>query len=131
MKKEKTLKNLNTEKVADKQLLPLFKGEKRDYKIIIPEEVESKIRFLCNKTHTVEWSGTLFYDIEGTFEDNNLVVTCKDIYLMDIGSAAYTEFNMSPDVISYMAQNPKLLDYKTGLIHSHNNMSKEFIYSIA
>ena len=117
MKKEKTLKNLNTEKVADKQLLPLFKGEKRDYKIIIPEEIESKIRFLCNKIHAVEWSGTLFYDIEGTFEDNNLVVTCKDIYLMDIGSAAYTEFNMSPDVISYMAQNPELLDYKTGLIH--------------
>ena len=124
MKKEKTLKNLNTEKVVSKQLLPLFKGEKKDYKIIIPEEVESKIRFLCNKIHAVEWSGTLFYDIEGTFEDNNLVVTCKDIYLMDIGSAAYTEFNMSPDVISYMAQNPELLDYKTGLIHSHNNMSK-------
>ena len=124
MKKEKTLKNLNTEKVAGKQLLPLFKGEEKDYKIIIPEEVESKIRFLCNKIHAVEWSGTLFYDIEGTFEDNNLVVTCKDIYLMDIGSAAYTEFNMSPDVISYMAQNPELLDYKTGLIHSHNQMSK-------
>ena len=126
MKKDKALKDLNTEKANIKQLLPLYKGEKKDYKIIIPEEVESKIRFLCDKIHDVEWSGTLFYDIEGTFEDNNLVVTCKDIYLMDIGSAAYTEFNMSPDVISYMAQNPELLDYKTGLIHSHNNMATFF-----
>lgn len=124
MKKDKTLKNLNTEKAVTKQLLSLTKGEKKNYRLVIPEEVESKIRFLCDKIHDVEWSGTLFYNIEGTFEDNNLVATCKDVYLMDIGSAAYTEFNMSPDVISYMAQNPELLDCKTGLIHSHNNMAK-------
>ena len=36
---------------------------------------------------------------------------------MDIGTAAYTEFDMSPDVISYMADNPELLDCQMGLIH--------------
>lgn len=45
---------------------------------------------------------------------------------MDIGNAAYTEFDMSPDVISYMAENPELLDCQMGLIHSHNNMATFF-----
>jgi hypothetical protein len=30
-----------------------------------------------------------------------------------------------------MTENPELLDCQIGLIHSHNNMSKEFIYSAA
>lgn len=127
MKKEQVI-NQHVEKVPQKKLLPLYKGEKRNYKLVIPEKVEEKIRFLCDRIHDVEWSGTLFYDIEGTFEDNNLVATCKDIYLMDIGSGTYTEFNMSPDVIGYMAQNPELLDCKTGLVHSHNNMAKKLLF---
>lgn len=45
---------------------------------------------------------------------------------MDVGSAAYTEFNMSPEVISYMTENPELLDYQSGLIHSHNQMATFF-----
>lgn len=45
---------------------------------------------------------------------------------MDIGTAAYTEFDMSPDVISYMTNNPELLDCQMGLIHSHNQMATFF-----
>lgn len=74
----------------------------------------------------VEWSGTLFYTHEGSMEKGNLVITCRDIYVMDIGSAGYTEFDMSPDVIGYMAENPELLDMQLGLIHSHNTMSTFF-----
>ena len=33
---------------------------------------------------------------------------------------------MSPDVVSYMANNSELLDCQMGLIHSHNNMSTFF-----
>ena len=50
-------------------------------------------------------------------EEENLVITCKDIYVMDIGTSAYTEFDMSPDVISYMTDNTDLLDCQMGLIH--------------
>ena len=102
-----------------------------NYKIVIPVEVERKIRFACKKVWSTEWSGTLFFTHEGSFENNDLVIKCVDIYIMDIGTAAYTEFDMSPDVISYMCDHPELLDCQMGLIHSHNNMSKEFIYSIA
>lgn len=97
-----------------------------NYKLIIPAEVEKKIRFACQKVWSAEWSGTLFFTHEGSFENNDLVIRCVDIYIMDIGTQAYTEFDMNPDVIAYMCENPELLDCQMGLIHSHNNMSTFF-----
>ena len=97
-----------------------------NYKLIIPAEVEKKIRFACQKVWSTEWSGTLFFTHEGSFENNDLVIRCVDIYIMDIGTQAYTEFDMNPDVIAYMTENPELLDCQMGLIHSHNNMSTFF-----
>lgn len=96
------------------------------FKLIIPEEVEKKIRYICQQIWKDEWSGVLFYKPEGRFEDGTLAIRCVDIYVMDIGTAAYTEFDMSPDVISYMTCNPELLDCQMGLLHSHNNMSTFF-----
>lgn len=96
------------------------------YNMVVTEKVENKIRYICQQLPTVEWSGVLFYTTQGSFKDNNLKVICQDIYLMDVGSAAYTEFNMSPEVISYMTENPELLDYQSGLIHSHNQMATFF-----
>lgn len=97
-----------------------------NYKLIIPAEVERKIRFACQKVWSTEWSGTLFFTHEGSFENDDLVIRCVDIYIMDIGTQAYTEFDMNPDVIAYMCENPELLDCQMGLIHSHNNMSTFF-----
>ena len=90
-----------------------------NYKLIIPAEVERKIRFTCQKVWNTEWSGTLFFTHEGSFENNDLVIRCVDIYIMDIGTQAYTEFDMNPDVIAYMTEHTELLDCQLGLIHSH------------
>ena len=90
-----------------------------NYKLIIPAEVERKIRFACQKVWSTEWSGTLFFTHEGSFENNDLVIRCVDIYIMDIGTQAYTEFDMNPDVIAYMTEYSELLDCQLGLIHSH------------
>lgn len=97
-----------------------------NYRLVIPAEVERKIRFACQKVWSTEWSGTLFFTHEGSFENNDLVIKCVDIYIMDIGTQTYTEFDMNPDVISYMTEHPELLDCQMGLIHSHNNMSTFF-----
>ena len=97
-----------------------------NYKLIIPAEVERKIRFACQKVWSTEWSGTLFFTHEGSFENNDLVIRCVGIYIMDIGTQAYTEFDMNPDVIAYMTEHSELLDCQLGLIHSHNNMSTFF-----
>lgn len=96
------------------------------FKLLIPSSVEEKIRHLCSRISTIEWSGVLFYTCKGSFEDNSLEVTCVDIFPMDIGNATYTEFTMSPDVASYMAEHPELLDCYTGLVHSHQEMATFF-----
>lgn len=97
-----------------------------NYKLIIPKDVESKIRYLQNKFPTVEWSGILFYTHSGSFKEG-LTITCKDIYPMDLGTSTYTEFFMSEDVASYIAKNTDTLwDCELGLIHSHNTMATFF-----
>lgn len=98
------------------------------FKIVIPVEVEKKIRFLCKNIWDVEWSGVLFYKVEGAFEDKSLTIRCVDLFQMDEGTSAYTEFNMSPDVATYMIDHPELLEegIYQGLIHSHNNMTTFF-----
>lgn len=115
------------EEKTEKKLLDLVK-KSNTYKIIIPEIVEKKIRLLCKNIWDVEWSGVLFYKVEGSFEDNSLAIRCVDIYQMDIGTSAYTEFNMSADVATYLIDHPELMDGSTyqGLIHSHNNMDTFF-----
>lgn len=97
-----------------------------NYKLIIPAEVERKIRFACQKVWNTEWSGTLFFTHEGSFKNNDLVIRCVDIYIMDIGTQAYTEFDMNPDVIAYMTEHSELLDCQLGLIHSHAGMQTFF-----
>ena len=87
------------------------------YKIYIPEKVEQKFRYVCHQLPSVEWSGPLFYKVEGSFEDGSLTIKCEDIFIMDIGTAAYTEFEESPDIINYMVENPELLDCQIGLVH--------------
>lgn len=93
------------------------------YKINIPLTVENEIRFICTESWDTEWSGILFYTYTGDFETNDLEINCKDICVLDIGSAMATEFDMNQEVINYMAKN-NLLDCQIGLIHSHNNMAK-------
>ena len=95
-----------------------------DYSIVIPFDVELKIRALCQHNQDREWSGILFYAPSGLFRDK-LQISCVDICPMDIGSSTYTEFDMNPEVVSYMTEHD-LLDCEMGLIHSHDNMGTFF-----
>lgn len=104
--------------------LPQLKKYQDTFDIIIPTDVENKIRYLCNKIYNIEWSGILFYTYTGSYKDKSLKIYCKDIHLMDIGNTTYTEFYMSPEVIAYMTEHQELLDCQVGLIHSHHSMAK-------
>lgn len=99
----------------------LIKKDNR-YKLIITPSLEEKIRFLCARFPNNEYSGVLFYDYTGSFENNSLVLTAKDFYLMDYGSATYTEFNKSAEICNYMIEND-LLGCQQGLCHSHDTMN--------
>lgn len=85
---------------------------------------------MCAVIHDVEWSGTLFYKVTGKPFTSTMRIVCVDFIVMDIGTAGFTEYMESPDIAAYMVDND-LLDCKQGLIHSHNNMAKLFINSIA
>lgn len=84
--------------------------------------LEEKIRFLCGKLPQNEWSGTLFYTVEGSFEEHNLHFIAKDFYLQDVGESTFTQFKNDVTLASYMVDND-LLDCYVGLCHSHNNFS--------
>ena len=99
----------------------------KDYVITVPEPVERMIRTFCDMSPRNEWSGVLFYTVEGDFESPKLEVVCKDILLMDIGSSAYTVYDFSnAEVGDYIGENPELIDCYTGLIHSHQNFGTFF-----
>ena len=92
------------------------------YKLIVPAKVEEKIRYLIRKYPHTEWSGVLFIKHTGSFEDNNLVITCEDLYPMDLGTTGWTEFKMNEDVTSYMAENIELFECDLSLVHSHHTL---------
>ena len=96
--------------------------------LFIPREVEAKIRHLCSRVHDVEWSGTLFYKVEGSFDDGSFKATCLDICVMDIGSGGATSYDDTADIVAYRIEHPELLQEGVyeGLIHSHNNMRAFF-----
>lgn len=111
------------------QLPPVIKRvvpEGHDYRIVIPENVEHIIRKFCDKAPDNEWSGTLFYEFEGDFNSPSFKIICKDFFLMDLGSGAFTEFDEDGTSIDYMAQHPELMSCHMGLCHSHNKMSAFF-----
>lgn len=105
-----------------KKLPPLIK-KSATYKLIVPSKVEEKIRYLQRKYPSTEWSGVLFTTHTGTFEDNNLVITCHDIYPMDVGTSTFTDYNMDETVAGYIADNIDLFGCDLQLLHSHNNFA--------
>lgn len=113
------------------ELPPLIKRqtpEGKDYRIVIPENVEKIIRKFCELSPHNEWSGTLFYEFEGDFNSDSFKIICRDFFLMDLGSGAFTEFDEDGTAIDYMVQHPELLNCQMGLQHSHNVMAKIFAY---
>lgn len=114
-------------KPAIPALLPLVKGGDKPFDLILTEELLKKIKYLCMRFPTVEWSGVLFYDFEGDIDNiTELKITAFDLYPLDIGTSTYTEFMHSPDFAGYIAKNPDLMNSSQGLIHSHNTMSTFF-----
>lgn len=97
--------------------LPKILKMSSTYKLIVPEKVEEKIRYLIRKFPHTEWSGVLFTSHTGTFEDGNLIITCEDLFPMDLGTSGWTEFKMNEDVAAYMADNIELFNYDLGLVH--------------
>jgi proteasome lid subunit RPN8/RPN11 len=94
-------------------------------KVIIEPKVTKVIEYFCQRMTDIEWSGTVFYEINSIRNPSKAVVRVKDIFLQGIGSAAYTESDFDGDLFKY-AREKKLMDYTKGIIHSHNKMRAYF-----
>lgn len=80
----------------------------------------------CAKSPDTEWSGVLFYEIEGDFDSDNFKIICRDFLLNDVGSSTFTEFDDKGQAIDYIAEKPELMSCYFGLTHSHNRMATFF-----
>lgn len=96
--------------------------------LYLTESVVDKIKYLCNKIDTVEWSGTMFYKIlEGDIQHpESLVMEAVDIFPQDKGSAAHTQFKVDESIMDLYDAKPELEDCRWGISHSHNTMSVFF-----
>lgn len=94
--------------------------------MVITEEFLNRVRFLCRNISKEEWSGILWYDIEGSIKDpENMTITPREILLMDIGTKVHTEYKFTSEVQKFiMSKNLMLCKY--GHIHSHNSMGVYF-----
>lgn len=93
----------------------------------MPEKVLHQIQYLCRDIAKVEWSGILFYKVEGSIKDPaNMKLILEDILPMHKGTQTYTEYTFDERVVEHMMDNEHLEDCKIGHIHSHNTMGVFF-----
>ena len=93
----------------------------------IPDDVMDKIKYLCKHMPKEEWSGVLFYAVEGSIQKTgNVKITIKDLYLMDKGTGGATAFDWDETIVEYRMNHMETIDYKIGHIHSHNTMQVFF-----
>lgn len=126
---ETQIKPTEIAKVVEvKKPLPSLVAGIGEFNLLIPQDVQAKIDYICSKIHDVEWSGTLFYTPSGSIEKGDFAVKALDIFVQDIGTSAYTEFSQSPDLVGYMAQHMELMEDAVyhALIHSHNTFATFF-----
>lgn len=94
----------------------------------MPEEVLHQIQYLCKKIPKVEWSGALFYTTEGSIEKpETFKIILKTILPLDMGSSAYTEYNLDDRFIDFIEEDfEERCNWKLGHVHSHNVMGVFF-----
>lgn len=110
------------------QIQETVKGE-----LVLTQDFIDKVNYLCSKINTVEWSGVLFYEVENQDEfdltdPKSIKMVAKDIYLMDKGSGAATDYEFGPELVDAFIKKPELEDMRMGHIHSHHSMDKLFAF---
>lgn len=93
------------------------------------EKTMQQITFLCNRIHNREWSGIMFFKSEGNPATDDFTIDTDKIFLLDIGSAAWTDYELEPeDIMTIYDENPHYIEegYRMAHIHSHVDMATGF-----
>ena len=103
-----------------------LKQQNQKFNLKISDKLEKKIRVLCNKFPSTEWSGQLFYTYTGSLDKGDLAFVAEDLLFMDTGDTTTTEFYLDEgNAAAYIADH-ELWNCQVGLIHSHHNMATFF-----
>ena len=103
-----------------------LKQQNQKFSLKISDKLEKKIRVLCNKFPSTEWSGQLFYTYTGSLDKGDLAFVAEDLLFMDTGDTTTTEFYLDEgNAAAYIADH-ELWNCQVGLIHSHHNMATFF-----
>jgi hypothetical protein len=107
-------------------------------KLIISKNLSQKVNYLHSVHGKVEWSGALLFSVEegDITNPSKLILKAQDLYLMDVGSSAYTEYEMGTEITKLYAKFPQadqficaekgIFPWKVGQIHTHHNMGAFF-----
>lgn len=92
------------------------------------EEILNKIKYLCKNIPKVEWSGALFYSVEGSIKQpETFKIILEDILPLDMGTQAYTTYELDDRYLDYMMDDIETRgQWTVGHIHSHNTMAVFF-----
>lgn len=97
----------------------------RSFKVYRTEKFNQQVKYLCKQVPNQEWSGVLFYSVKGEFPDD-CEFTLEEILPLDIGSAAFTSYDLDEKLVGFQTENVHTLEMRKGHIHSHNKMATFF-----
>lgn len=118
---------MSTKKSKTPIKYPLYEMEDKG-KLILPMDVVNQIMYLHASIGKTEWSGILLYDVirGNPSKPKEFVLKAKHIFLMDIGSAAFTEYETDSDIVDLYDNVEGAMSMKIGHVHSHHDMSAYF-----
>lgn len=96
--------------------------------LILPPHIISQLTYLHSHCGTDEWSGMLLYDVKkgNPSKPKGFELEAKHIFLMDIGTAASTEYETDGDIVDIYDNIPEAMSMKLGHIHTHHSGNAYF-----
>lgn len=121
---------MNTQTKSDKFKVvkyPVYEMKEKGRLILTPEII-NQIMYLHAIIGKTEWSGILLYDVisGNPSKPSEFVLEAKNIFLMDIGTGAATEYNFDGDIVDIYDNIEGSMEMKIGHIHSHHDMTTFF-----
>lgn len=102
--------------------------ELKDYKakVVIPVKLANDLKQVSLMAGKDEWSGILYWILEGNLDKKDIICKCTYFYPMDIGSSSYTEHKYETDFVDVFTEKPELLKTRMAHVHSHATMGVFF-----
>lgn len=106
---------------------PCLPGFSKSVKVIISQEVMDVCDWLHAKVGAIEWSGVIFYIVEGDIDNmETMKIIVKHFYPLDVGTASGTGFNFDDKFTKAYSVFPNALQMNMGLMHTHHSMGLFF-----